>query len=181
MEYCLSLMESDLNTEIKTPLPSSKPFTIGRGGDISPVVLGNLISRLHVRVLPDDQGWEVVDQDSLNGLYDEAGHRLQVVRVAKPGDQAWLATPPNRIGGVRIIVEAGRVCQLQRETVRFDLEQWRKTEEAVLNLSRTTNKMAQDLGVKAHRSCPQISLRDALRNLKKTLRAASKSTRQRSG
>lgn len=120
--HCLTLYQRNLDTEIRTPLPYSEPFTIGRAGDVKVEMLRKIISRVHVRVIHQDLSWLVEDVGSRNGLFSSTGQKVQSISLSNPGDSVWMAIPQNEVTSVWLAVESIKACELN--TDRVDLKAW---------------------------------------------------------
>lgn len=132
---CLTLYQRDLNSEIVMPIPGTLPCTIGRGkaADIHVELLGNVVSRLHARVTPQDRRWLVEDMGTRNGIFDSQGHRVESIVLTNADDKCYIAAPPNSLGAIWIKVVEGEICQCDRETTRLDLKAWTKKAAAAID------------------------------------------------
>lgn len=142
---CLTLRQRDLNSEISTALPSTRPFTIGRAADVRTELLRKFVSRIHAKVTPQDGSWLVEDLDSRNGIFDAQGRRVQSIVLINEGDTCWIAAPRNALGAICIRVVGADICECDLETIRVDLKAWsRKAEGAIDALEDLVSSHSDD-------------------------------------
>lgn len=122
---CLTLIQTDLNSEIITSLPSIKPFTIGRSSrsDVRIELLGMYVSRFHAKITPGDCSWRVEDLASRNGIFNDFGEKVPSIVLGAVGDNCWIAAPRNSLGSIRLTVEDA-IHRRSLETIRVDLKAW---------------------------------------------------------
>lgn len=81
-------------------LPSSGELIVGRSSDQDMVLVEDMVSRRHARILVDDEGVAIEDMGSTNGTFVN-GERVKRVRLSE-GDRVLIGTSIMKLVGVDV-------------------------------------------------------------------------------
>ncbi len=86
------------------------PLLMGRAYDVDMILCDESISRHHAKIVPDDEGWEIIDLESKNGV------KVNTVKVERQLLQDGDCVD---IGAIRIFIDIGTPAALTEASVIF--------------------------------------------------------------